>query len=99
MVYESPMNVEKLFWELQRAGIPVEGCDDTGRIDFLPEATVAQQEEAALIVANHDPVWYIEERRAAYPSIEEQLDYIYHHGLQAWADDIITPIKEAYPEE
>lgn len=36
-------------------------------------------------------------RVAAYPSIEDQLDYIYHNGVEAWKNDIIIPIKEKYP--
>ena len=37
-------------------------------------------------------------RRAAYPSIEEQLDYIYHNGVEAWKTDIIDPVKAQYPK-
>ena len=37
-------------------------------------------------------------RRAAYPSIEEQLDYIYHNGVDAWKTDMIDPVKAQYPK-
>jgi hypothetical protein len=37
-------------------------------------------------------------RLEAYPSYGEQLDYIYHNGLEAWKTDIIQPIKEAHPK-
>lgn len=33
-----------------------------------------------------------------YPSVGEQLDYIYHNGLDAWKTDIINPIKAAHPK-
>ena len=33
-----------------------------------------------------------------YPSIEEQLDYIYHNGEEAWRRDIIDPVKAAFPK-
>jgi hypothetical protein len=36
-------------------------------------------------------------RLAAYPDIGEQLDYIYHHGVEKWKSDIIDPIKNKYP--
>ena len=41
---------------------------------------------------------YIQKRQEAYPSYGEQLDYIYHNGLEAWKTDIIEPIKEAHPK-
>ena len=37
-------------------------------------------------------------RLEAYPSYGEQLDYIFHNGLEAWKTDIIQPIKEAHPK-
>lgn len=48
-------NAEKLDQELRAAGIPMEGCSSTGRVDFKPEATEAQRLQAAAIVALHDP--------------------------------------------
>ena len=33
-----------------------------------------------------------------YPSIGEQLDYIYHHGIDKWKTDIIDPVKAKYPK-
>lgn len=33
-----------------------------------------------------------------YPSVEEQLDYIYHNGIEAWKTSMITPIKDEYPK-
>ena len=40
----------------------------------------------------------IDLRKKAYPSWEDQLDYIYHNGVDAWKTNIITPIKEKYPK-
>lgn len=39
---------------------------------------------------------YKELRVGEYPSPEEQLDYIYHHGLDAWRV-MIKEIKDKYP--
>ena len=33
-----------------------------------------------------------------YPPIEEQLDYIYHHGIAKWKTDIVAPVKARYPK-
>ena len=40
----------------------------------------------------------IDLRKKAYPSWEDQLDYIYHNGLTKWKTDMITPVKEKYPK-
>jgi len=40
----------------------------------------------------------IDLRKKAYPSWEDQLDYIYHNGVDDWKTNIITPIKEKYPK-
>ena len=37
-------------------------------------------------------------RKKAYPSWGDQLDYIYHNGVDDWKTNIITPIKEKYPK-
>ena len=33
-----------------------------------------------------------------YPPIEDQLDYIYHHGIAKWKTDIVAPVKARYPK-
>ena len=40
---------------------------------------------------------YQSKRKAEYPKIEEQLDQIYHQGLEAWKADIQL-IKDKYPK-
>ena len=40
---------------------------------------------------------YKSQRRAEYPSIEEQLDDIYHNGIDAWKATIKTT-KDKYPK-
>ena len=40
---------------------------------------------------------YKSKRRAEYPSIEDQLDDIYHNGVDAWKATIKT-IKDKYPK-
>jgi len=42
---------------------------------------------------------HIRPRRKSYPSIVNQLDYIYHHGITKWKTDLIKPIKDANPKE
>ena len=33
-----------------------------------------------------------------YPSVGEQLDYIYHNGIDKWKTDIVDPVKAKYPK-
>jgi hypothetical protein len=40
---------------------------------------------------------YKSDRAAAYPSIEDQLDDIYHNGIDAWKANILA-VKQAHPK-
>jgi len=52
----------------------------------------------AQMQADFDAKDYQRSRAAEYPSLAEQLDYIYHNGVEAWKTDIIDPIKTRYPK-
>jgi hypothetical protein len=58
------------------------------------------ESEFEQLVQDHrsSPAQYATKRRLEYPSTEEQLDYIYHNGVDAWKADIIDPIKAAHPK-
>lgn len=62
------VNTTKLHGELEGAGVPIFGCaelaDGTVRIDFRPEATQAQRDQAASIVAGHNPAETRDQRLA-----------------------------------
>ena len=47
----------------------------------------------ALVAANA----YKDQRATAYPSIADQLDTIYHQGLDAWKATILA-VKEEFPK-
>lgn len=44
-----------------------------------------------------DPEAYKAKREAAYPSIADQLDLLYHGGMDAWKA-AITAVKEEFPK-
>jgi hypothetical protein len=44
-----------------------------------------------------DPEAYKAQRQQAYPSIADQLDLIYHQGLDAWKS-AIQAVKDQYPK-
>ena len=52
----------------------------------------------AELQADYDAKQYQRDRKAEYPAIEDQLDYIYHNGVTKWKTDMITPVKEKYPK-
>lgn len=37
------------------------------------------------------------ERKAAYPSIEEQLDLLFHEGIDKWRE-VIQAVKDSIPK-
>jgi hypothetical protein len=44
-----------------------------------------------------DPNAYKQQRAQAYPSIADQLDTIYHEGIDAWKAQIAA-VKQEYPK-
>lgn len=51
-----------------------------------------------LVNAWVDPEQYKYQRQQEYPTIADQLDYIYHNGIDAWKEDMIDPVKNKYPK-
>ncbi len=51
-----------------------------------------------LVNAWTDPEQYKYQRQQEYPAIADQLDYIYHNGIDAWKTDMIDPVKAKYPK-
>jgi hypothetical protein len=51
-----------------------------------------------LVNAWVDPEKYKYQRQQEYPAIADQLDYIYHNGVDAWKEDMIDPVKNKYPK-
>lgn len=68
-----------------------DGVASKGDLVSVDQAAIdAFEAEAALHV-------YKDERKAAYPSIEDQLDKIFHDGIDAWKAEI-QAIKDAHPK-
>ena len=53
--------------------------------------------DEATVQAYIDANAYKEQRARAYPSIPDQLDLIYHQGLDAWKA-AIEAVKQEYPK-
>ena len=52
----------------------------------------------AKLQSNFDALAYQRNRRSEYPSIVDQLDDIYHNGIDGWKTTI-KAIKDKYPKE
>ena len=53
--------------------------------------------EVARLQAEYDNNEYQRQRAQAYPSIADQLDLIYHSGIDAWKAEIAA-VKQTYPK-
>ena len=53
--------------------------------------------DMAAVAAWVNPNAYKGQRAAAYPSIPDQLDLLYHGGIDAWKA-AITAVKEEFPK-
>ena len=53
--------------------------------------------DEAAVQAYIDANAYKEQRAQAYPSIADQLDDIYHNGIDAWKETI-SAVKAEYPK-
>jgi hypothetical protein len=65
-----------------------------------PEEAVSQEvlnAKVAEMQSAEDATQYQRDRAVAYPSIQDQLDKIYHSGLTAWKADI-KAVKDKYPK-
>lgn len=76
--------------------------DDADGITWLDGTTPISKEDLeakkAELQAEYDAKEYQRDRAKEYPSIGDQLDYIYHNGVTKWKTDIITPVKDKYPK-
>jgi hypothetical protein len=67
-----------------------------GAVAYDDKNNVVIYDEAA-VNAWVDPDQYKYSRATAYPSIADQLDTIYHQGLDAWKATILA-VKEEFPK-
>lgn len=78
-------------------------ADENGEPDYslliwesedVPKPTEAEFAEA---VTKAQAMTYQTDRRSAYPAIAEQLDTLFHGGIEAWREQI-QAIKDEYPK-
>ena len=77
-------------------------ADDINQITWLEGTTPISKTDIetkmAELQAEYDANQYQRDRAKEYPSMADQLDDIYHNGIDAWKATIKT-IKDKYPKE
>ena len=83
------------------ASFSIEGNNNVKNIIWLNNTTpiaeadiIAKQKE---LQTAYDNVKYQRDRAEAYPSIADQLDDLYHNGIDGWKKTI-KAIKDKYPK-
>ncbi len=83
------------------SGIVVAIDDSEGAFDKDGKSVELDNAKVTAARKAIDDAWaaqeYARNRAAEYPSWEDQLDKIYHSGIDAWKADIKT-IKDKYPK-
>ena len=74
-----------------------EAWNEDGNVVVLDESKIAT--EMTRLQAEWDSKKYQRDRKLEYPSMPDQLDYIFHHGVEKWKEDMIIPVKNKYPKE
>ena len=84
-----------------KASFSIEGNNDVKNIIWLNNTTpiaeadiLAKQKELQTAYENNK---YQRDRAEAYPSIKDQLDDLYHNGIDGWKTTI-KAIKDKYPK-
>lgn len=73
----------------------VDAYDKDGNKIELDESLIST--EIDKLQAYMDSQAYIAKRQAEYPTIADQLDTIFHEGLDAWKEQI-QAVKDKYPK-
>jgi hypothetical protein len=91
------MNKEDAIRKINPSAIYViRGLDiDTCEITWLDGTTPISKADIKAKMAEFE---YINKRKKEYPLIEDQLDDIYHNGIDAWKATIKVT-KDKYPKE
>lgn len=88
--------VKAIFEINPKAEVGIDSNDiDNCKIQWLNGTTEISKAD---IKAKMTAMAYIGKREAEYPSIGDQLDDLYHNGIDGWKATIKT-VKDKYPKE
>jgi hypothetical protein len=66
-------------------------------MDMTPEEQAEHEAAHAATIAEQTRTAYARNRAAEYPAVVDQLDIIFHDGLDAWKTQI-QAVKNKYPK-
>ena len=91
--------VLSLYPEAQFGGPANNGGYDDIRWHVKPDGITKEkvQTEVARLQAEYDAQQYARNRATEYPAITDQLDEIYHNGIDSWKA-VIKVTKDKYPK-
>ena len=77
--------------------VPIESDDSENWIRL--QAWLDESEDNIIVddMCNQN-THYQAQRKQEYPDLAEQLDHIYHNGVDSWKENVIDPIKARYPK-
>ena len=92
MIAEATINLypQVVYWDEKYGSF-----DKDGNKVEIDDAKIA--EEVKRLQAEYDSKKYQRDRAVAYPSYADQLDTIYHQGIDAWKAEI-KAVKDKYPK-
>ena len=68
---------------------------DNNPTNITHSQIIAKQAE---LQAAYDAQAYARSRQAEYPPLADQLDHIFHNGVESWKTNVIQPVKDKYPK-
>ena len=83
-------------WNSEHSCVWKEIVSRFGQSDYDDEAK--RTKHMATLKAEWEAIKYKRERAEAYPSMADQLDDIYHNGVDEWKKTIKS-VKDKYPKE
>ena len=83
---------------IRKAYANVSTIGDLGIFDADENEVTIEQSKVDAARVELNKLNYKYERQVAYPDWGDQLDYIYHNGIDKWKTDIVDPVKAKYPK-
>ena len=100
MSYKLHLDLDGITYNIQRLGNnPCSFGRNSDNIDYRRFLKDVKEQGLGIVEGPELTVRvdYRDKRREAYPPIGDQLDKIYHHGIDAWKADI-KMIKDQFPD-
>ena len=92
----TPLDKLNTVMRLVGPGVTVKGdLNDLSTYEWAEGITPPTEEE---IEAEFKAQEYSRNREIEYPNVIDQLDFIYHNGIEKWKTDMIDPVKDKYPK-